>query len=133
MEMDEDSYDDQSADDEPLEDQVEAEQKIYGIIQAIQQDPWDFANYQLLIDLYRQCGMLAELREARERVHSMYCLPVDMWVEWLEDEEKLLSPEEDCGVVVELYEKALKDYKYYKVCKKYTKFVLNLYFQGKVD
>jgi hypothetical protein len=33
---------------------------------------------------------LEELRQVRERVHTLYCLPVDMWLEWLEDEENLV-------------------------------------------
>ena len=75
--------------------------------------------------------MLAELREARERVHSLYCLPVDMWTEWLEDEHRLLGPDDDPSELLELYQKALKDYRYYKVCKKYCKFILALYETGR--
>jgi len=71
--------------------------------------------------------MLEELRDVRERVNSMYCLPVEMWLEWLEDEEKILSPNDDPKELLKLYEKALKDYRYYKVCKKYCRYILTLY------
>jgi anti-sigma factor ChrR (cupin superfamily) len=62
-----------------------------------------------------------------------------MWVEWLEDEEKLLfgaleeisssdSVQPLVDSVLALFDKAIKeDYRYYKVCRRFCKFVLRLY------
>lgn len=69
----------------------EVEEKIRGLIEQINADPYDFVKYQQLIEIYRNQNMIEELREARNQVHEYYCLPVDMWVEWLEDEEKILE------------------------------------------
>ena len=53
--------------------------KITKLVEAINADPYDFQNYIHLIELYRQNGMLEEVREARQRAHQLYCLPVNMW------------------------------------------------------
>jgi hypothetical protein len=39
--------------------------------------------------------MLDRLREARESLHRLYCLPEDMWEEWIDDEQSLLPPDDD--------------------------------------
>ena len=58
-----------------------------------------------------------------------------MWLEWLEDEQKLLGPGEDVTPLLGLYETALRDYKYYKVSRRYCKLILNLYYNkmGNID
>jgi hypothetical protein len=43
----------------------------------------------------------------------------------------LLGPNDDPSELLSLYQKALKDYKYYKVCKKYSRFILSLYETGR--
>ena len=69
--------------------------------------------------------MLEELRETRERTHSLYCLPLDMWLEWLADEETLNEGGDPLPVIA-LYDRAVKlDYRYFKVCRRYVKYVLH--------
>ena len=88
-----------------------------------------------MIELYRQQGNLEDLRQVRERVHQLYCLPVDMWLDWLSDEQNLMNEDtpEQVKSVLDLYEKAIADYKYYKVCRNYCKLVLHLYYGGKIE
>ena len=124
MEQEVEYYDEESGEDQIVE---EAEGKIRELIEGLNQDPANFELYQELIEIYRKLGMLEELREARERVNALYCLPVEMWLEWLEDEERLMGPKEDPRRMLQLYEKAMKDYRYYKVCKKYCRYILSLY------
>lgn len=71
------------------EEESENKEKIQELIVKINENPYDFLSYQQLIEIYRNQGDLDELRQVRETLHQHYCLPVDMWIEWLEDEEKL--------------------------------------------
>lgn len=61
-----------------------------------------------------------------------------MWLEWLEDEERLAMVSESDSLpslvpeqvqyVLGLYDTAVRgDYRYYKVCRRYSKFVLKVY------
>jgi hypothetical protein len=58
-----------------------------------------------------------------------------MWLEWLEDEERLAISESESSLVPEqvqyvlgLYDTAVRgDYRYYKVCRRYSKFVLKVH------
>lgn len=100
---------------------------MINLVQAINENPYDFASYQILIELYRQQGLLEELREARQRTHSLFCLPSEMWIEWIEDEQRALTPQDDPSILINLCETAIKDYRYYKVCKKYCKLLGQLY------
>ena len=90
-ESDEEEMEDESMQEEQEQLDGEVEEKIRGLIEQINADPYDFVKYQQLIEIYRNQNMIEELREARNQVHEYYCLPVDMWVEWLEDEEKILE------------------------------------------
>lgn len=56
-----------------------------------------------------------------------------MWVEWLEDEQRLMENEDQFKGVVELFERALHDYKYYQVCANYCDFIVKLYGSKKID
>lgn len=56
-------------DESDMDNNINAEQKIQELIQAINADPYDFQKYQQLIELYKSNGYLEELGEARERVH----------------------------------------------------------------
>lgn len=56
-----------------------------------------------------------------------------MWLEWLKDEETTLSLDDEESVrrLLDLYESAVKqDYRYYKVCRNYCKFVLKFFYMG---
>jgi hypothetical protein len=58
-----------------------------------------------------------------------------MWIEWLEDEERLAISESESSLVPEqvqyvlgLYDTAVRgDYSNYKVCRRYSKFVLKVH------
>lgn len=70
---------------------AEVEKAIENLVIKLNENPKDFSAYQELITLYREAGKLEELALARERVHYYYCLPVDMWLDWIEDEERLYA------------------------------------------
>ena len=58
-----------------------------------------------------------------------------MWLSWLDVEERLVdtSDKEQVAYVLSLYDLAVKDYRYYKVCRHYCKFMIKLYSSGKVS
>jgi hypothetical protein len=71
--------------------------------------------------------MLEEAKDVRERVSNLYCLPAEMWLEWIEDEKRQLTPEDSPAQLLPLFERALHDYKYYKICRKYCKHLSFIY------
>lgn len=50
-----------------------------------------------------------------------------MWLEWIKDEKTLLDNDEGLLEILDLYEKALEDYKYPLLSQKYCKFLSNLF------
>ena len=129
--MEDEDYDEQM---ESREASAEEDGKVRALIEAINANPYDFPRYQELIEIYRIDGRLEELREARNQLHDYYCLPLDMWLEWLEDEEKIYEAGNgDVEDLLSLYERAVGDYRYYKVCRWYCKLALRLFEEGKID
>ena len=51
-------------------------------------------TYCELIKRHRGRGDLEETREYRQKVQNLYCLPEEMWIEWLKDEMNLKSADE---------------------------------------
>ena len=57
-----------------------------------------------------------------------------MWLECFEDEEKIYEAGNgDVEDLLSLYERAVGDYRYYKVCRWYCKLALRLFEEGKID
>ena len=112
------------------------ELKIQEVSEMINENPYEILLYQQLIELYRKIGNIDDLRIVLDRVHSLYCLPVDMWLEWIEYEERIqLSedpiPQKAINSIIALFERAVHDYRYYKVCRRYCKFMLRHYHHGR--
>ena len=82
--------------------------------------------YCELIMKHRGRGDLDETRTYRQQVQNLYCLPEEMWVEWIKDELNLMSQDE----VLALFETALQDYHYRKVYKLYLKFIIEKQIAG---
>ena len=61
------------------------------LVAQINANPYDFSLYQQLAEVQKKNGNLEGLREACERAHSLYCLPIEMWLEWLQVEESLVD------------------------------------------
>lgn len=125
---------DDSSSENDAKDGTENDNAVQALINQINQNPYDFSLYQQLAEIQRKNGNLDGMREACERAHSIYCLPVEMWLDWLQIEESLvdISDAEQVSYVLSLYDRAIKDYRYYKVCRHYCKFVLKLFTSGKL-
>lgn len=68
-------------------------------------------------------GNLDAVRQLRTQVHSYFCLPEQMWLEWLSDERLAAATETKSSSLLHLYDTCLQDYFYEKVCYKYLKYV----------
>ena len=69
-------------------------------------------------------GNLNRVRELSTQVNQYFCLPEEMWLEWLKDEIMCQGAGEGAIDVLALFEQSLTDYLYEKVCYKYIKFIV---------
>lgn len=104
---DDDSADDQDEDDDE-EDADEAEVKL--LEASLAQNPYDYASHVALINKLQRMGELERLRAARENMSSKYPLSPELWLSWLHDEIKLATTPEQKAEIVNLCERAVKDY-----------------------
>ena len=100
-------------------------EQIQALLAQLQANPFDFAVYVELINLHRAAGDLDETRAYRQQVHGLFCLPEQMWLEWINDEINLAGQDSaKVAEVVALFETALVDYHYRKVYKRYMRFLI---------
>lgn len=95
-----DSSDEEAAD--------EAEAK--SLEASLTKNPYDYASYVALINKLQNMGELDRLRVARENMSNIYPLSPELWLSWMRDEIKLATTAEQRAGVVQLCEKAVKDY-----------------------
>jgi len=101
-------------------------EKIEELVRRLETDPYDFVAYAQLIEKHRARGDLEETRAYRQKVQALYCLPEEMWLEWLHDELNLAGDDpEKSSELIALFETAFTDYHYRKVGKLYLKFLIN--------
>ena len=90
--------------------------------------------YAELIKLQRAAGNLNETRAYRQQVHGLFCLPEQMWLEWISDEINLAGQDEaKIAEIQQLFETALTDYHYRKVYKRYLKFLIERQVSGQSE
>ncbi|ELT99707.1 hypothetical protein CAPTEDRAFT_217624, partial [Capitella teleta] len=77
-----------------------------------------------LIRLLRLSGDLTAVRTARERMSSVYPLTEELWLDWLRDEIKIAEAAEEKDHVLQLFEKAFKDYLSPGVWLEYVQFCI---------
>jgi len=64
------------------------------LMEDLQNKPYDSELHAALVSAQRENAALEKLRRAREEAASLVALPETFWLEWLEDEARLASPEE---------------------------------------
>jgi hypothetical protein len=67
-------------------------------------------HFKLISTLKRDSKRQEELRRARRNFSEAYPLTVDLWKEWLSDEERMVSEDSERRAIVELYRRAVGDY-----------------------
>lgn len=97
-----------SDEDDELEEANKAEVKR---LQAVlEQNPFDYASHITLIALLQKMGELESLREARQNMSEKYPLSAEIWLAWIKDEINIATTQEQKEQVVQLCERAVKDY-----------------------
>ena len=112
-ELEEDSDVDSEEDDADIEDSKEDEEtvkKISELNQTLFDNPYDYSAHLELVNLLRKTDNFTQLRSARKAFSEKYPLTGDLWIQWIEDEIKVISSDEEKAYIVELFEKGLKDY-----------------------
>ena len=107
--------------------------QIKEVKDKISLNPFDYDSYLRLIELCKIAGDLDELRAARERMSAAYPLTPELWLSWLDDEIKYKQNDDDNPKILELFERAVKDYLSVEVWLEYVRFVIGLHSQSGVD
>jgi len=100
---DEDDFEEEEEDPELLK-------KISEFEDEISNNPYNYAAHLELVTLLRKTEEFEKLRSARRKFSEFYPLTGELWVEWISDEQKIATSEEEKKMVVELFEKGVKDY-----------------------
>ncbi|XP_034948650.1 squamous cell carcinoma antigen recognized by T-cells 3 [Chelonus insularis] len=117
---DNDEAEDSDNDDDDDDKADELEVKKLEAILA--QNPFDYNTHVLLISKLQSMGELERLRKARENMSSKYPLTSELWLSWLRDEMKLAVTSEEKSALVNLFERAIKDYLSVEVWLEYLQF-----------
>ncbi|XP_067014696.2 squamous cell carcinoma antigen recognized by T-cells 3 isoform X2 [Anabrus simplex] len=88
----------------------EAENAVNILENKVSQNVYDYSAHVELITSLRKMGELTRLRAARSRMLEHFPLSPELWLGWLQDEQKLAETDEEKAAVTELFEKAVKDY-----------------------
>ncbi|XP_039268549.2 spliceosome associated factor 3, U4/U6 recycling protein-like isoform X1 [Styela clava] len=104
----EDKEEDELSSDEDVEE--ESLKEIEELNEKLSRSPFDYHSHITIIKLLRKTGELEKLRDARNVMAKIFPLTQALWLEWIEDEKKYAESEEDHNRIVELFEKAVKDY-----------------------
>ncbi|XP_063971619.1 squamous cell carcinoma antigen recognized by T-cells 3-like isoform X1 [Lytechinus pictus] len=99
----EDSSDD--SDDEDADDQ-----EIIQLLDEVNSNPYQYDAHLKLITILRQAGELEKLRKARQNMSELFPLTGELWMQWIQDELKLMESGDDRQKVMELFDRAVKDY-----------------------
>ena len=97
-------------------------------------EPYNYENHVAFISALRQSGKLDKLREARENLNKLFPLlegtplslpsltTTEQWLEWLEDDQRFATSDDEKAQLVSLYQRALKEYQ----CTSFPPFSFNL-------
>jgi len=115
MEDDEDMEDSEdekdSGSDEDLEEEdPELLKKITEFEEEISNNPYNYSAHFELVTLLRKTEDFEKLRGARKKFSEFYPLTAELWLEWVSDEQKIATSEEEKRMIEELFDKGVKDY-----------------------
>ena len=105
----EDDSDDDMDDDEDKED-PELLKQIEGYKDELLINPYNYNAHLELVTLLRKTDHFDQLRSARQSFCEFYPLTPELWIDWINDELKVASTDEEKQMVEDLFEKGVKDY-----------------------
>ncbi|CAH1976228.1 unnamed protein product [Acanthoscelides obtectus] len=79
-----------------------------------------------LVELYRKLGDLNSLRESYERFHECFPLTPKIWLDWIRDEIKIASSEEEKKRVFQIFDKAVEDYLSVELWTEYAQYSIGV-------
>ena len=115
LEKDNEDSDDDMSDDDDEEDEEEKEdpevlKQISSYQEELLSNPYNYNAHLQLVTLLRKTDNFNELRAARKSFSEHYPLTAELYIDWVNDELKIASTEEEKRAVEELFEKGVKDY-----------------------
>jgi len=113
IEDSEDEGDSMSGDDDVEKDEEEDPEvlkKISEFEAEISYNPYNYSAHLELVTLLRKTEDFEKLRNARNKFSEYYPLTGELWIEWISDEQKIASSDEDKKMIEGLFEKGVKDY-----------------------
>lgn len=131
MSEEEDIPSDHSSEDEHEEDDSDGEDEevaetIRNFKSKLIDSPLDYQTYIDFINFAKSHGELEELRYAREEMSRRFPLSPSLWLEWIADEKSAMgSGEDDFNTIVQLFERAVKDYSSVDVWIEYAQFAMS--------
>ena len=88
----------EEVDDADMEDSKEDEEtvkKISELNQTLFDNPYDYSAHIELVNLLRKTDNFTQLRSARKAFSEKYPMTGDLWIQWIEDEIKVISSDEE--------------------------------------
>ncbi|CAG8631563.1 10248_t:CDS:10, partial [Dentiscutata heterogama] len=102
-------------------------EEIQQILEQLSSNCYQYDVHLRYIQALRQAALFEELKDAREMMHSIFPLPEDIWLEWIQDESRLASTKEEKQRVIHLYSEAVQDYLSIKLWKEYINYMIQEY------
>ncbi|KAF8567204.1 hypothetical protein P879_07258 [Paragonimus westermani] len=117
-----------SSSDSERDDYDDNEDKLREEVMALRLQLESFPNsYELhtrLINSLRKLGNLDELSAARENMNAMYPLSPKLWLDWIEDERKIATSDDEKRKVEGLFKRAVEDYDDPSIWQEYCLFAI---------
>lgn len=103
-------------------DDEEQEKEAELLEDKIVKNPYEYNAHVELINLLQRLGELDKLRIVRERMSNYFPLTRELWLSWLTDEITIATTDNEKKNVVNLFEKATKDYLSIELWLEYMKY-----------
>ena len=120
----EDDSEEEGEDSDMEKENEERSKKISDLNQTLFDNPYDYSAHLELVNLLRKTDNFTQLRCARKAFSEKYPLTGELWIQWIEDEIKVMSSEEEKTYITELFEKGLQDYVSVDLWLEYCQFSL---------
>ncbi|CAF1247873.1 unnamed protein product [Adineta ricciae] len=128
MEDDDDDDDTSSDSSEEQLDDTKQENELVALREIVQSNLYNYQSHLDYISKSREYGNLEHLRFARQTMSEVFPLTEQLWLEWLDDEKKLLiSTTEENKTLVDLFERAINDYLSIMIWIEYVQYRLPYY------
>uniref|UniRef100_A0A0P4WF69 RRM domain-containing protein n=1 Tax=Scylla olivacea TaxID=85551 RepID=A0A0P4WF69_SCYOL len=119
-----DSDSDEADDAVDEERQKELWLKVEEFRKQVEENPLFYDGHVSLITTLQELFELEEARKAREKMSEVYPLTPELWLQWIRDEQKVCTTDEERQYIVGLFERAVKDYTSVQVWVEYVMFML---------